>query len=71
MTHDQGERWDNRRPVASPGASFGVIECQALAPWWRGPTNPTQAKICDDAMVALGAILAEHELRDIEKRNGF
>ena len=56
MTHDQGERWDNRRQV------FLLPLRVWDEPWndseWRGPVNPTEAKACDAVMVELGTILA-------------
>ncbi len=31
-----------------------------LLPHWQGPTNPVEARIADDVMTALGAVLYAH-----------
>jgi hypothetical protein len=64
MTRDPTELFDNRRPV---NTHWTPVEMQLdfVCPWldqrWRGPTNPFEARIADDCMVALGTLLAQRQ----------
>lgn len=77
MTRDPTDALDNRRKgvaLKRPGLieSLYLAKYPCLLPFWRyEAATHREQRIADKAMTELGAILAEHELRDIERRNGF
>lgn len=79
MTRDPSELWDNRRGplmMRRPGLMEAIYlnAYPELLPHWQGPVSPHEARIADDAMAQLGAVMqaqADWEIEQIERRSGF
>jgi hypothetical protein len=73
---------DNRVRFPRPGIAvirnqrdmellFELETFPELRPSWIGPTNPSQAIICDTLDNLLEVIVRQSVLKAIERRNGF